>query len=630
MANKKKNTKKQTKSIGENKELKEFFDEVKEKEIKVDEELKEREIETLEKKEVKKDKNKDWVIKNLVLLIAVIFAITYFIIYIKNAFNDANYFLRILNASSILGIVILSYLAVSKNKSLRNIFGTLSALLVIGIVTVNVLNNKDILKLPTYQVLKDYKNTNISEVMKWASKNKIDINSTYEYSDNILEGNIITQDVLPGTLLKKVKEINFVVSDGPNYDKEVILSSLIGLKLDDVLNTINEKHLSNVEIIYEVSDSEEKDVVISQSIKGTILRKDKVTFYISLGNKDALKDIKIDNLVNKKEFDATLYLKRNGIKYELKYDFSDTVKKGYVISQDKKVGSTVSPKSDTVTLTISEGKKIVVPDFSNKDVNDVIDWASKNNLKLSFTESYDLKVKNGKLININYNKGDVIKEGTKIIINTSKGPLILPKYNSTAELLSWANTNNVKHTERYEFNNSVKRGEIIKVSKEVGCKIDPANDEIVITLSQGAPITVPNFRGQSKNTITNNCRKLGLSCGFYYTGYSATAKDVATTQNVTQGSKVIAGTYVSIGLSSGPAQTFTVYIEDTWLKFGSYSESRASLLRNLQSRCPGVTFNIISKSDNSKSSGMFHEDSPIKGQQNYFTQGKTYTIILVS
>ena len=73
--------------------------------------------------------------------------------------------------------------------------------------------------------------------MKWASKNKIDINSTYEYSDNILEGNIITQDVLPGTLLKKVKEINFVVSDGPNYDKEVILSSLIGLKLDDAFWT---------------------------------------------------------------------------------------------------------------------------------------------------------------------------------------------------------------------------------------------------------------------------------------------------------------------------------------------------------------------------------------------------------
>ena len=39
-----------------------------------------------------------------------------------------------------------------------------------------------------------------------------------------------------------------------------------------------------------------------------------------------------------------------------------------------------------VSLVISKGKKIIVPDFSNKTVDDVISWVTNINLKVSFND----------------------------------------------------------------------------------------------------------------------------------------------------------------------------------------------------------------------------------------------------
>ena len=531
-------------------------------------------------------------LKTIICLAALFASFIYFIIYIKDAFNDVNYFQNILNATLLLITATFGLLAIIGNKKIRNILGSLASLVVIGLVTINILESINIVKFPTLELMKDLTNTSIIDVMEWANKNKIKINTVYEYSDNYKEGYIITQDISPNSILKDIKEINVIVSEGPNYSKELILTSMVSQNIDDLIKFINENHLKNVTINYETSEEIVKDSIINQSIKGQIKRCDAVTFTVSLGLKDALENIKLEDLTNKPEFDATLYLKKNGIIYDIKYEFSDTVKRGNVISQSINANTEIKPFNDNVSLVISIGKKIIVPDFNNKTVDDVISWITSNNLKVSFNDEYHINIENGKLIKINYNHNDVIEEETKIIITTSKGALTLPKFNSLAELLNWANTYGVRYVQNYDYNNSVAKGNIISISKNTGDKIDPATDVLNVLISYGAPVTVPNFVGKSNSYIQTTCKSIGLNCAFYYTGYSSTAANHATTQTITPGNKVVSGTYMKIGLSNGPAQTFNVYIQSEWIQ--TSADATINVIRNnLTSQCPGVTFNFV-------------------------------------
>lgn len=616
-----------------NPDLENFFNKVKEKKEVIDERLtnKGEELDAFEtplEREV--DSNKKITFgskfKVFMLVTAFIASTLYFIFYLKNALNHVNYIRDIINGASLLLIFFFIIIALVGNKKLRNMFSVLSSVLIIGVIALNILVSKDMMKLPTLKVIDDFTNTSIADVMKWATANKIELKTEYEYSDNIEEGNVIVQDVEAGSVLKLIDEVTVTVSNGPNYDKELVLSSWVGRNVDELIEYINTNHLNNVDISFTANNDVEKDQIISQNTKGEIKRNTSISFVVSLGNAASLKDIKLDNLVKKSLFDATFYLKRNGVKYNLTYEFSSKVKAGYVISQTPKEGTKVSPSSDTVNLVISKGKEIVVPDFSKATVDEVVEWIIENNLKVVFEEKYSTTIDKDKLVSVSVKTGDSIIEGTKITVTTSKGALKVASFSSLAEFRSWASDNGVSYSEKYEYSDSVGKGQIINMSIKSGEKIDPQSQSITVTISYGSAVVVPYFVGSSRSSIQSTCNSKGLNCTFYYVGYNSNSRDTALSQNVSSGTKVVSGTYISIGLSSGPAQTFNVYLNSE-LFGGSYSSTASSLRNYLNNNAPGVTFNFAAKTSNSCVPGLIHPDSPIKGGVwNSFTQGNTYTI----
>lgn len=257
------------------------------------------------------------------------------------------------------------------------------------------------------------------------------------------------------------------------------------------------------------------------------------------------------NLQNQSLFEATLWLKRYGIKYEIIYIFSDSIQKDYVASQETEVGTTINPTTDTVTLIVSKGKKIIVPDLTKMTVDEATEWIMNNNLKVKFDTKYDSIVEAGKIVETDYKENDEIEAGTLITIITSIGPLKMPKFNNLTEFRNWANTNGINYREEYEFNNDVANGDIIKTIPDADSVIN-YTDTLIVHVSYGKPITIPSFIGKHKNEIATTCSNLGLNCTFYYNGYSDTPANIAQNQNKNQGVQVVQGTYVSIGLSSGP------------------------------------------------------------------------------
>ncbi|MDD4718582.1 MAG: PASTA domain-containing protein [Bacilli bacterium] len=575
-------------------------------------------------KEVNK-KNKITLLVSILYGVALLLSIGYLIYNIIKGDNQTNHLYLIIN-SLLLVIIIILYgmLGYANTNKLRQVLATLTSVCFIALVSFNLLVNIGVIKLPTADTIPDFSNKSINDAISWASDNKIEVEQMYEYSDNVEEFNIITQNILPNTLLKDVKKINFTVSNGPNYDKLVVIANMVSWNIDDALKVVEENFLNNVEINYIINDEIEKDIIISQSINGQMKRNDKLILNVSLGIKDDLVPVVMIDLKNKSLFESTLWLKRNGINYKLEYEFSDIIKRHNVISQSELKDTMIDPSSDSITLIVSKGKKINIPDLNSMAADDITRWIVDNKLRVEYSDEYHKDIAIGKLISSNYKFNDEVEEETVIKLIISKGQLRMPKLTSLSEFRQWAGKYNIVTEEIFEYNN-VKKGEIIKFSHKENDVITPS-DKVIIYISNGSPITIPNFIGKSKDTIRTECNRIGLNCTFYYSGYSSSKRDIALSQNKRSGSQVISGTNVSIGLSSGIASTFKVEITESLLSIGSSSGTITSLKTWFNSQYPNVTFTFITKKSNTfDNSGFIHESSPTKDGTSV-TQGKTYQV----
>lgn len=588
----------------------------------------------------------------------MLISIGYFIYTLLFCDTFVNQLYLIINSGIIMLLALTDVFGITKNTIRSKGWLVTNALLIIILIIFNLLVNLNILKLPTNNVVKDFTGVNVNKAIKWAEANNIKYYQVYEYSDNIKEYSVISQNVSPNTVVKTVKDIEFVVSKGPNYDKEAILSNMVGWNIDDVIKVIDDNYFNNVIINYEFSDEVERDIVIEQNVSGQLKRNVKLVFTVSLGKESDLKPVEAISLINKSEFKATLWLKRNGINYEIKYDFSNNIKKGHVIDQSIKKGTMINQKSDKMIITISKGAKIKVPDLKNMKVDEIISWVSSNNLKISFEERFDATVKAGSVIEANYKEGDEIEEGTTIKIVTSKGVLKMKDFSSLSEFRTWASRYGVNIREEYEFNNEVKQGDIIKFSHNKDAVIN-YNDTVTVYVSDGKAIKVPDFYGKTKSNIQSTCNNLDLNCTFYYVKSSKT-KDTAISQNKRAGSEVIKGTYVSIGLSGGsnyggssnpsggggsggsennnnnnttPPKTFTnIFVQTAWLSSSDPATNCNSIKRGIQS-LTSSKINIVcsyKESNDGRIKGKIHEDSSYQANRSYtFTENQSYYFILV-
>ena len=368
--------------------------------------------------------------------------------------------------------------------------------------------------------------------------------------------------------------------------------------------------------------------------------------------------VELIDLVKKDEFDATLWLKRNGIKYEIKYEFSDKIKKGKVISTTPEKGTVIDQKTQSVTLVISKGPKIIVPDLMNMSLEEIAEWAIKYNVNISYNSEYDSKVKKGKIKSVSHKKGDVIEEGGIIYITTSKGTLRMIEYGDgdINKIRTFATTYKITLNESSEYSNTVEKGRIISISHKKGDIIN-SGDSIDVVVSLGKSLEVPDFTGMSLSNAKKVCSEKGFDCTVTYVK-SYEDKNIVTGQNKRAGSEVIAGTNIVLYVSNGQApssnssgssnnntpswsggnsgggntpttpsqpetpsctstQQHQLIIQPNWIQGGSYSSTISTLQKYLPSKYPNVTFVFKHKAGNDRP-GFIHADSP-------YTNGSTIT-----
>ncbi len=437
----------------------------------------------------------------------------------------------------------------------RRVMNVITSLLLVAAIGFNILVATDTIQLPTKSVVLDFRNQQVIKAMKWANSHNINLTTKYEYSDEFETNTIMKQSVEPDTLTSKVKSMEVVVSNGPNYDLEVNIPDMIGWNIDDVVEVIKKNKMDHVTIDYEFRDDITRDEEFEQNKSGNMKRSDELKLKFSLGREEDLEPVELKDLTDMEEFDATLWLKRNGIQYDIIYEYNDDVEKGNVIKTDPKKGTVIKQSEMKIKLYISKGKKITAPDFTTMSLEEIEEWANQNHMKINYSSEYSNSVKIGKVIRASVQKGDTIDEGTTIHIITSKGPLKMISYgdNDVDKIRSFANENGLQFVLNEEFNNDVEKGKIISVDKKPGQTLSQT-ETITVVVSLGKKRSIPNFIGMTRSEAKNACDNNGLSCTFNY-AYSTKTKDTVINQNKTAGSEVAEGTNVILTISNGKQST---------------------------------------------------------------------------
>lgn len=147
-------------------------------------------------------------------------------------------------------------------------------------------------------------------------------------------------------------------------------------------------------------------------------------FFLLGGNKDGM----MMDLVGKTEKEATALLIDKGYKVsdDVNYELSDKYEKGLVVATDPEAGHAIN-KGDTVTLTLSKGKYIIMEDYTGVSYDAAYKKLTKLGYKVKKYEKSDDEYKAGIVIGQSISEGekqDPNEKGKIITLTVSKGATI--------------------------------------------------------------------------------------------------------------------------------------------------------------------------------------------------------------
>lgn len=178
--------------------------------------------------------------------------------------------------------------------------------------------------------------------------------SNYVYSDIYAADQIVSQSETAGSIVDKNITVKLVVSKGA--ERIQVPSGIEKSDLDSAVGKLDDLGLK-YEVTYEYSGSTIGTVIsCSPNERAAVSKNDIIKLIVSRGNQQsAEKTATVPNVVNYKLDKAQERISSAGFGVgEVKEEYSDTVKKGYVIRQNVKSGRQM-PVSGTIGVVVSKG-----------------------------------------------------------------------------------------------------------------------------------------------------------------------------------------------------------------------------------------------------------------------------------
>ena len=258
--------------------------------------------------------------------------------------------------------------------------------------------------------------------------------------------------------------------------------------------------------------------------------------------------------------DVIKWANKNHISIHQEYEYSDMVDEYKVISQNVKYGTTLN-KIDEVTISISEGanpsKEIMVPDMVSWDSERVLLFVRENylsNVVVEFVESDKSKdtvieqntsgsLKRDDELKLTFSYGEELGfDEVKLIDFTNKSKFEVEFYMK-------------QHQLRYEFlddfSSKIKKGYAFKQNIKSGENVSIDDERVIITISKGPEIKVPDLLKLDVSKLTEWAIKNKLKLNFT-DGYDDSIKENGIiSANYKDGDIIEQGTIIKVVLSRG-------------------------------------------------------------------------------
>ena len=246
---------------------------------------------------------------------------------------------------------------------------------------------------PTIEV-REFVGEDSSEVKAWIKQNEIETQGIIfreEYSFDYDEGYIISQSIEAGKKIRKDAKMDFVVSKGADPEELVSVPDIMSMYKDELQEWVKENKLTKTKVMSAYSDDVESGAVISYEFKNgadaeNFKRSSTLTITVSKGPQPA-GTVTVDDFVKQDYSVVEAWGKKNKVEIIKTTKYDDKIAKDLVISQSIEPKKNVK-EGESLTVVVSLGKGVQVPDFATMSDSDVDDWLKDNASYVKVKEMY--------------------------------------------------------------------------------------------------------------------------------------------------------------------------------------------------------------------------------------------------
>jgi eukaryotic-like serine/threonine-protein kinase len=263
----------------------------------------------------------------------------------------------------------------------------------------------------------------------------------------------------------------------------------------------------------------------------------------------ASQPVPVPNVVGIRELNAKAKIEGAGLEPKVERAAS-AEDKGIVIDQRPDAGTRIQ-KGDQVTIIVSTGvPKTPVPDVVGMDYADAVDALNEVNLKARKREVFSKKP-DGQVVAQDPPSGEVVDEGTTVVLRVSKGKQVVPVPNVLDQTESSARSE--LQAAGFEVqavqapSDSTPEGFVSAQSPDPGTEA-PKGSPVTITVSTGpSSSTVPNVVGEQREAAQDDLKNAGFKVKVENVPVTDPTQDnVVQDQNPDGGSQAQKGSTVTI------------------------------------------------------------------------------------
>ena len=267
----------------------------------------------------------------------------------------------------------------------------------------------------------------------WANDNGVILQIEQEYNDDFEAGKIISQSLPKGTKVKKGEFIKVVVSLGHDLSVTLPLPDFMSMTKEEIEAWAEENYMARVRITAEYSDEVPIGHVIRYEINDDtvideVSRNTPIYIVVSKGPEDeSALEVVVPNFKEMPIGECYIFANENGLVLEVEEEYDDFVPAGSIISQSIKPEEKVK-KGTEITLVVSKGKMITVPDFTGYSKERATALAGELGIPVTIKERYSSAPPNT-FISQSIKAGTEYKQGDILELTYSiDNKIVLPSF----------------------------------------------------------------------------------------------------------------------------------------------------------------------------------------------------------